>query len=105
MIDVGGGLRNDEDLHIVFESGAHMVTGGSIAVNDRELFLGWLIKYGPDRIILGADFRDGMIAISGWEEETALELMEFLSSYVDQGIRKAICTDIDLDGMLEGSFL
>jgi len=102
VIDAGGGLRSDEDLRIVFESGAHMVTGGSIAVTDRELFLGWLEKYGPECIILGADFRDGIIAISGWEEETELGLMDFLSTYVDLGIRKTICTDIALDGMLEG---
>lgn len=102
VIDVGGGLRSDEDLHIVFESGAHMATGGSVAVRDRELFLGWLKKYGPERIILGADFREGKIAISGWEEKTDDDLMEFLSEYQDEGIKKAICTDISLDGMLEG---
>ncbi|MCP4313205.1 MAG: 1-(5-phosphoribosyl)-5-[(5-phosphoribosylamino)methylideneamino]imidazole-4-carboxamide isomerase [Bacteroidetes bacterium] len=102
LIDAGGGLRSDDDLRIVFESGAHMVTGGSVAVKDRELFMGWLLKYGPERIILGADFRDGKIAVSGWEEETALGLLDFLSGYVDKGIRKAICTDIALDGMLEG---
>lgn len=102
VIDVGGGLRSDEDLHIVFESGAHMISGGSVAVTNRELFMGWLSQYGPERIILGADFRDGIIAISGWEEETRLELMEFLSAYMEGGIRKAICTDIALDGMLEG---
>jgi len=79
-----------------------MVTGGSVAVEDRELFMGWLLKYGPERIILGADFRDGIIAISGWAQKTELGLIEFLSGYVDQGIRKAICTDIALDGMLEG---
>ena len=101
-IDAGGGLRSEEDLHIVFESGASMVTGGSIAVKDRGLFMGWLQKYGPEKIILGADYRDGKIAVSGWEEETELELMEFLSGYMDKGIRKAICTDIALDGMLEG---
>lgn len=102
VIDAGGGLRSDEDLHIVFESGAHMVTGGSIAVTDRKLFLGWLEKYGPERIILGADFKNGNIAISGWEEETELGLMDYLTSYMDEGIQKAICTDIALDGMLEG---
>lgn len=101
-IDVGGGLRSDDDLHIVFESGAHMATGGSVAVTDREMFLGWLSKYGPERIILGADFRDGKIAISGWEEETEADLMAFLAEYLEEGIRKAICTDISLDGMLEG---
>jgi phosphoribosylformimino-5-aminoimidazole carboxamide ribotide isomerase len=99
---VGGGLRSEKDLHIVFESGASMVTGGSIAVKDRGLFLGWLEKYGPGRIILGADFREGMVAVSGWHEETALELKDFIADYRAEGIEKVICTDIDKDGMLEG---
>ncbi|MEN8158352.1 MAG: 1-(5-phosphoribosyl)-5-[(5-phosphoribosylamino)methylideneamino]imidazole-4-carboxamide isomerase [Bacteroidota bacterium] len=102
VIDAGGGLRSDDDLHIAFESGAGMVTGGSIAVKDRTLFLGWLERYGAERIILGADFRDERIAVSGWEEETSLDLMEFLKGYEAEGIRKTICTDIALDGMLEG---
>lgn len=102
VIDAGGGLRSDEDVRVVFESGAHMITGGSIAVTDRALFLGWMERYGADRIILGADFKDGQIAVSGWEEKTRLDLMAFLSGYRDEGIRQAICTDIDLDGMLEG---
>ena len=102
VIDVGGGLRSNEDLHIVFESGAHMISGGSVAVTNKELFMGWFLKYGPEKIMLGADFRDGIIAISGWEEETGLGLMDFLTSYVQSGIQKAICTDISLDGMLEG---
>jgi len=105
VIDAGGGLRSDEDLRIVFESGASMVTGGSIAVKDRELFLGWLKQYGPERIILGADFRAGKVAVSGWHEETALDLKEFIADYRTEGIVKVICTDIDKDGMLEGPAL
>jgi phosphoribosylformimino-5-aminoimidazole carboxamide ribotide isomerase len=105
LIDAGGGLRSDEDLRIVFESGASMITGGSIAVKDRELFLGWLKQYGEDRIILGADFRDGQVAISGWHEATALDLKEFIADYRTEGIEKVICTDIDKDGMLEGPSL
>ena len=105
VIDAGGGLRSDEDLRIVFESGASMVTGGSVAVKDRELFLGWLKQYGPERIILGADFRAGKVAISGWHEETALDLKEFITDYRTEGIVKVICTDIDKDGMLEGPAL
>jgi phosphoribosylformimino-5-aminoimidazole carboxamide ribotide isomerase len=105
VIDAGGGLRSDEDVRIIFESGAQMVTGGSIAVKDRPMFLGWLNTYGPERIILGADFREGRIAISGWYEETALDLIEFLQEYRKEGIRKAICTDISRDGMLEGPAL
>lgn len=105
VIDVGGGLRSDEDLHVVFESGAGMVTGGSIAVKNRSLFLAWLNQYGADRIILGADFRDGMVAVSGWHEDTSLDLSEYISDYRAEGIRKVICTDIDKDGMLEGPSL
>ncbi len=102
VIDAGGGLRTDEDLRIAFASGARMVTGGSIAVKDRTLFLGWIERYGADRIILGADFRDGIIAVSGWYEDTSMELTAFISSYRAAGIEKVICTDIERDGMLEG---
>jgi len=102
VIDAGGGLRTDADLRVVFESGASMVTGGSIAVKDRELFLGWLKQYGAERIILGADFRAGKVAVSGWHEATALDLKEFIADYRTEGIEKVICTDIDKDGMLEG---
>lgn len=102
VIDAGGGIRSEKDLHVVFESGARMVTGGSIAVKDRELFLGWLNKYGAERIILGADFREGKVAVSGWHEDTALDLKEFINAYRARGIEKVICTDIDKDGMLEG---
>ena len=105
VIDAGGGLRSDDDLRIVFDSGASMVTGGSVAVKERELFKSWLKKYGPDRIILGADFRSGMVSVSGWSEDTRLELKEFISGYRAEGIEKAICTDIDRDGMLEGPSL
>ncbi len=105
VIDAGGGLRSDEDLRIVFESGASMVTGGSIAVKDRELFLGWLKLYGAERIILGADFRAGKVAVSGWNEATALDLKGFIAAYRSEGIQKVICTDIDKDGMLEGPSL
>lgn len=102
VIDAGGGVRSDEDLRIVFESGASMVSGGSIAVKDRELFLGWLEQYGSERIILGADFRAGKVAVSGWHENTALDLLTFIADYRNEGIVKVICTDIDKDGMLEG---
>lgn len=105
IIDAGGGLRTEEDVRIVFESGARMVTGGSIAVKDRPTFLGWLNKYGTEKIILGADFKKGKIAVSGWNEETSLDLMDYISGYIGEGIRTAICTDIDLDGMLGGPSL
>ncbi len=103
LIDFGGGLKSDEDVRIAFESGARMVTGGTIAVKSPELFLGWLERYGADRIILGADVRDRRVAISGWTEETDEELLEFLERYQQQGVTQVICTDISRDGLLQGS--
>lgn len=105
VIDAGGGLRSEEDLQIVFQSGASMVSGGSIAVKDRKLFLHWLRHYGPERIILGADFREGKVAVSGWHEETELILRDFIAGYRSEGIEKVICTDISRDGMLAGPSL
>jgi phosphoribosylformimino-5-aminoimidazole carboxamide ribotide isomerase len=102
IIDFGGGIKSDEDLRIAFESGAKMITGGSIAVKEPELFTQWIKKYGSDKIILGADVKNKMIAVNGWKEGTELELMTFLGEYIEKGIQKVICTDIDCDGMLQG---
>ncbi|MBO6005670.1 MAG: 1-(5-phosphoribosyl)-5-[(5-phosphoribosylamino)methylideneamino] imidazole-4-carboxamide isomerase, partial [Paludibacteraceae bacterium] len=104
-IDFGGGLKTDEDLRIAFESGAAMVTGGSIAVKAPEVFTGWISKFGADRIILGADVKDGQVAISGWIENTDIDLFDFLGKYRESGINKVICTDIKKDGMLQGPSL
>lgn len=101
-IDFGGGLKSDEDLRIAFESGAKMVTGGSIAVKEPDTFLSWLDKFGAERIILGADVKDEKIAVSGWIESTNLELLPFVKDFVERGVDKVICTDISKDGMLKG---
>ncbi len=102
VIDFGGGLKSDKDLEIAFISGAAMVTGGSIAVKEKDTFLNWLDKFGSERIILGADAKDGNIAVSGWLETTELPVIEFISSFHKQGITKVISTDISRDGMLTG---
>jgi len=102
VIDFGGGLKSDDDLRVAFECGAQMVTGGSIAVKDREAFLFWIEKYGPDKIILGADAKDKMIAVSGWQEVSELSILDFIESYTSRGIQKVISTDIARDGMLTG---
>ena len=101
-IDFGGGLKTDEDLRIAFESGAQMVTGGSIAVKNAGVFTSWLAKFGAEKIILGADVKNGKIAVSGWQETTAVELMPFVKDYMQKGVSKCICTDISKDGMLAG---
>lgn len=101
-IDFGGGLKTNEDLHIAFNSGARQITGGSIAVKDRQTFEGWISKYGSEKIILGADSNNGKIAISGWVEESKEEVIPFIKAYQKQSIQYVICTDISKDGMLEG---
>lgn len=102
VLDVGGGLKTNEDLRIVFESGAAMATGGSVAVKDPGMMVQWLETYGPEKIILGSDFKDKMIAVSGWTEESDQEVMDFLGSWIGKGIQKTITTDVSKDGMLEG---
>ena len=101
-IDFGGGLKSDEDLKIAFESGATQITGGSIAVKEPDLFKSWLIKYGTDRIILGADAHHEKVAVNGWLEESDKELIPFIQEYTKVGASYIICTDISKDGMLQG---
>lgn len=101
-IDFGGGLKTNDDLRIAFDSGASQITGGSIAVKDRETFLGWIETYGAEKIILGADALNEKIAVSGWQEDSKEELIPFIQAYQDKGIVFVICTDISKDGMLEG---
>jgi phosphoribosylformimino-5-aminoimidazole carboxamide ribotide isomerase len=101
-IDFGGGVRTDEDLKMVFDAGAVQVTAGSIAASDPGLFMKWLSVYGPDRLILGADYKDRKIAAGGWLENSGMELISFLKDYREKGVSYTICTDIDRDGMLQG---
>ncbi len=103
IIDFGGGLKSDEDLKIAFESGATMVTGGSIAVKSPEVFMRWIEKYGADQIILGADAKNEMIAVSGWQESTGTDIFTFINEWHSRGISKIISTDINRDGMLQGA--
>ena len=101
-IDFGGGLKTNEDLYIAFNSGAKQITGGSIAIKDPKTFAGWIHKYGSQKIILGADSKDGKIAISGWKEQSNEDIIPFIKGYQKQRIQYVVCTDISKDGMLEG---
>ncbi len=101
-VDFGGGLKSDKDLEIAFESGANQITGGSIAVKDPEIFQNWLQKYGSEKIILGADAKNRMIAVSGWLEDSDKEILPFIQDYEEKGVKYVICTDISKDGMLQG---
>lgn len=102
IVDFGGGIKTDEDIEKAFASGASMVTVGSIAVTHPELFMGWLEKYGAERMILGADVRHGKISINGWKEDSEENLLPFLKKYIDAGVRNVLCTEISKDGTLSG---
>lgn len=101
-VDFGGGLKSDEDLKIAFDCGASQITGGSIAVKSPEQFWKWIAQYGAEKIILGADVKDEKIAISGWQDLTSIDLMDFLDLHTKAGIKYVICTDISKDGLLQG---
>ena len=101
-VDFGGGIKTDEDIEKAFSAGAAMVTVGSIAVTQPELFIGWLEKYGADRMILGADVRNGKISINGWKEDSAEDLLPFLRKHIDAGVKTVLCTEISKDGTLQG---
>lgn len=102
VVDFGGGIKTDEDIEKAFAAGASMVTIGSIAVTNPDLFMGWLEKYGAERIILGADVRHGKVSINGWKEDSSEDLLPFLKKYVDAGVKNVLCTEISKDGTLTG---
>ena len=101
-VDFGGGIKSEADIEKAFVAGAHMVTIGSVAVTEPETFLGWLSKYGADRIILGADVRNGMVSINGWKEDSSEALLPFIEKYINAGVRNVLCTEISKDGTLAG---
>lgn len=101
-VDFGGGIKSEEDIEKAFGAGAAMVTIGSIAVTQPELFLAWLSKYGPEKIILGADVRNGKVSINGWKEDSTENLLPFLHKYIDAGVKNVLCTEISKDGTLSG---
>ncbi|MBQ7989220.1 MAG: 1-(5-phosphoribosyl)-5-[Bacteroidaceae bacterium] len=101
-VDFGGGIKTNEDIEKAFDAGAQMVTVGSIAVTRPDLFGQWLQKYGPERMILGADVRNGKISINGWKEDSAEDLLPFLRKYIEQGVKNVLCTEISKDGTLQG---
>ena len=101
-VDFGGGIKTDEDLEKAFAAGASMVTVGSIAVTNPDLFMGWLGKYGAEKMILGADVRHGKISINGWKEDSDEDLLSFLEKYVNAGVKNVLCTEISKDGTLSG---
>lgn len=101
-IDFGGGLKTDDDIQTAFDNGAAMVTVGSVAISAPDLFAKWIGTFGADKIILGADTRDGKVSINGWKEDSATDIFDMLDTYVSMGISKVLCTDISKDGTMQG---
>ncbi len=101
-IDFGGGIKQDKDLNIVFESGAAFATVGSLAVKSPETFVQWLDTYGADKFLLGADVKEQKIAVAGWLETTDISIFDFMEDYLSKGVKQVFCTDVSKDGKLEG---
>jgi phosphoribosylformimino-5-aminoimidazole carboxamide ribotide isomerase len=104
-IDFGGGIKTRDDIEKAYDHGASLVTVGSIAVTYPDLFLEWLSQYGTDRLILGADVRNGKISINGWKKDSSEDLLPFLKKYIDKGVKNVLCTEISKDGTLQGPAL
>lgn len=102
VVDFGGGIKTEEDIEKAFANGASMVTVGSIAVTSPTLFIKWMEKYGAEKLILGADVRNGKISINGWKEDSTEDLLPFLKQYIEKGVRHVLCTEISKDGTLQG---
>ena len=100
-IEWGGGIKSLDALRSVFDSGATYGICGSVAALKPELFREWLLGYGP-KVILGADIRDGKVAVNGWLAETELGIEELIDMFAGDGLDNVICTDISKDGMLQG---
>ncbi len=105
ITDFGGGIKTDKDLQIVFESGASLATIGSVAAKQPALFTSWVKQYGPEKIFLGADVKEEMIAVGGWLETTTLSVYDFLEQHIANGVQNIFCTDIAKDGLLQGPSL
>ena len=103
IIDFGGGVKTDADLTLAFDNGASQITAGSVAVKSPEIVYQWIETYGADKIILGADCMNRKIAIQGWQDNTEIDVTDFITMYKTKGISNVICTDIAKDGMLQGA--
>lgn len=102
VIDFGGGIKKEEDVKIVFDSGAALATVGSIAVKNESEFVKWLLQFGADKFLLGADVKNEKIAVGGWLETTDVWIYDFIEKYIAHGVKQVFCTDVSKDGKLEG---
>ena len=104
-VDFGGGIKSERDLQTAFDCGAAQVTLGSIAVVEPQLALEWLEQYGTDQLILGADAKNRRITTHGWEQDSGIDVLNFVKDLTKKGFTNVLCTDVDKDGMLSGPSL
>ena len=102
VIDFGGGIKQKDDVSIVFNSGASLATIGSLAVKNEDLFVEMLLQFGADKFLLGADVKEEKIVINGWLNNTDINILDFIQQYIEKGVQQIFCTDVSKDGKLEG---
>ncbi|MFI5156890.1 MAG: HisA/HisF-related TIM barrel protein, partial [Chitinophagales bacterium] len=102
IIDFGGGIKTKGDVDILINSGAAMVTIGSLAVKNEALLMEWILHYGAALFLLGADVKDEKIAINGWKEKTEIGILDFVGNWISKDLNRIFCTDVNLDGLLKG---
>ena len=102
VIDFGGGIKTEDDLNIIFNSGAKWATIGSMAVKNEQEFVRWLGQFGANKFLLGADVKEEKITVGGWLEKTDIWVYDFIQQYADRGVSQVFCTDVSKDGKLEG---
>ncbi len=102
IIDFSGGISTLKNVEITFGSGAAYAAIGSMAVKDEFTFSGWLMAFGADKFIIGADVKDEMIVIRGWTETTKITVFELIEKYKLKGVKEFFCTDVNKDGLLQG---
>ena len=101
-VDFGGGIENKEDIQKLFDLGIKQVNLGSIAVKQPEVVYEWINEFGQEKIIISADVKNEMVAISGWQEDSRISVLNLINQYRPKGIQYITCTDINADGMLTG---
>ena len=103
VIDFSGGISTRKNVSICFDSGASFAAVGSIAVKDEITFTGWLLEFGVDKFMIGADVKEEKLAIKGWTETTDLPVFDLIENYKTKGVKQFFCTDISKDGLLQGT--
>lgn len=102
IIDFSGGIKTEDQLKRALDTGAAKVTIGSLAVNRPDTFKEWIVRFGAEKLILGADVLNRQIAVHGWQENSGVDILDFIYGYTLCGMRQVMCTDVSKDGMLQG---